>query len=54
MSDDLSFRLSIAPELELFRPEIEYVCDFNSCAYYLVYSKNAMRILHYDFAPNIL
>jgi len=51
MSDDLSFRLSIAPELELFRPEIEYVCDFISCADYCLNSRNATRILHYGSAP---
>ena len=51
MTADLPFRLSIAPELVFFRPEIEYACNFISQAHFLVHNDNASRILHYGPNP---
>ena len=43
-------RLSLAPALEPFRPEIEYACDFLDSAYGLKRAPEAARVLHYG--PN--
>ena len=50
MTAELHYRLSIAPELELFRPEIEYVCDFLDDCYLLRRAAEAPRVLHYGAA----
>lgn len=47
----LPFQLSLDVELEGFRPEIEYVCQFLERAYGLQRSNDAGPILHYGIAP---
>ena len=47
MVDGAAYRLSIDAELEAFRPEIEYVCDFLDSAYRLTRTVSADRTLHY-------
>jgi len=46
-----SYRLSIDPALEGFRPEIEYVCDFLDVCYYLRRAPEAELVLHYGQHP---
>jgi len=53
MTSDLAFRLTIDPEIEHFRPEIEYACDFISRAHFLVRTNNASLILHYGSRPPV-
>jgi len=48
---DFQYRLSIAPSLERFRPEIEHVCRFLDSAYGVERASRAPRILHYGEAP---
>ena len=47
----LAFRLSIAPALETFRPEIVHACDFLARCHGLIRDETAPRILHYGPAP---
>lgn len=47
MVDGVAYRLLIDAELEAFRPEIEYVCDFLDRVYYLKRTVSADRTLHY-------
>ncbi len=47
MSAPLPYRLSLAPELERFRPEIEHACAFLDRCHPLVRASEANRILHY-------
>jgi uncharacterized protein DUF7033 len=46
-----SYQLSISPELELFRPEIEYACDFIDYCHGLERKKESKKILHYGEKP---
>ncbi len=43
----LPYRLSLAPALERFRPEIEHACSFLDRCHSLVRANEASRILHY-------
>lgn len=43
----LAYRLSIAPALERFRPEIEHACSFLERCHPLVRTNEAVRVLHY-------
>ena len=52
MTDVLPYRLSIAPNLEAFRPELEYCCDFLDRCHYVKRTADATAVLHYgDNAP---
>src|SRR5581483_649838 len=44
---ETAYRLSIAPALEPFRPEIEFACDFLDAAYALHRKPHDGRVLHY-------
>lgn len=44
---ETAYRLSIAPELEPFRREIEYVCGFLESCHALVRSNSADKVLYY-------
>ena len=44
---ELVYRLSIAPALEAFRPEIEHVCTFLEDCYLIRRTPDAARVLHY-------
>lgn len=44
---EVAYRLSIAPELEAFRPEIEHVCRFLDDCYLLRRASEAERVLYY-------
>jgi Family of unknown function (DUF7033) len=48
---DLQYRLSIAPMLERFRPEIEHACGFLDACYEIVRNDQSPRVLHYGDAP---
>lgn len=45
--DRLPYRLSIAPSLERFRPEIEHACSFLDRCHPLIRANDAVRVLHY-------
>lgn len=47
MRDSLPYRLSLSPDLEAFRPEIEYACGFLDRCHYLRRADHADRVLHY-------
>lgn len=47
MSALTAYRLSIAPPLAPFTPEITYACDFLDHCHHLVRSEDAARVLHY-------
>ena len=51
---ELAYRLSIAPALEIFRPEIEHVCTFLEECYLLRRQAGADLVLHYgpEASPN--
>ncbi|MDA0703421.1 MAG: hypothetical protein O3A96_09340 [Proteobacteria bacterium] len=51
MTTTAYYRLSIAPELQLFEPEIAYACDFLDRAHAVQRVKQADRILHYGDRP---
>lgn len=51
MPDLTPFQLSLAGELEAFRPEIHYVCRFLERAHGLRLSENAGQLLHYGPNP---
>ncbi len=44
---ELTYRLSIAPDLEPFRHEIEHVCTFLDECYFVKRTADAQRVLHY-------
>ncbi len=49
----LAYRLSVAPALEVFRPEIEHTCTFLERCHSLVRDTGASAVLHYGpDAPN--
>ena len=50
MTAETLYRLSIASELEAFRPELEYCCDFLDTAHFVRQSPDAGTVLHYG--PN--
>ncbi len=50
-SEPFAYRLSLAPEVEAFRPEIEHACVFLDHAHGLVRDGAAARVLHYGSAP---
>lgn len=58
----LAYRLSVAPALEAFRPEIEHACAFLERAHPLVRDSASTRVLHYGpdapagsiHVPNVL
>jgi hypothetical protein len=47
MTPVVSYTLSIAPELEAFRPELEYSCDFLDRCYFVKRTAGASTRLHY-------
>ena len=47
MGAPLTYRLSLAPALERFRPEIEHACSFLDRCHLLVRTNEADRVLHY-------
>lgn len=47
MNARLPYRLSVAPALEPFRPEIEHACAFLERCHPLVRAADASRVLHY-------
>jgi hypothetical protein len=47
MTIETPYRLSIAPELEGFRPELEYCCDFLDAAHFTRRTSDATVVLHY-------
>ncbi|MDP6952964.1 MAG: hypothetical protein QGF53_09420 [Alphaproteobacteria bacterium] len=51
MPDPFAYRLSLAPEAEAFRPEIQHACDFLDGAHGLVRDGAAARVLHYGAEP---
>ena len=52
MTDIVPYRLSIAAELEAFRPELEYCCDFLDRCHFVKRTADATMVLHYgDTAP---
>ncbi len=44
---DVRYRLSLAPALEAFRPELEFACGFLDAAYHVQRARDAERVLHY-------
>ncbi len=51
MSERFPYRLSLGPEIEPFRPEIEHACAFLDRAHGLVRDEAAVRVLHYGAVP---
>lgn len=51
MTPSIVYRLSIAQQLERFRPEIEYACEFLDRCHYVVRRVDAPVVLHYGPAP---
>jgi len=51
MLHDFPFQLSIAPEIEFLRPEIDYVCNFITKKHFLIQTDDANRTLHYGINP---
>ncbi len=51
MPEPFAYRLSLAPEIEPFRPEIEHACAFLDRAHDLVRDEAATRVLHYGARP---
>ncbi len=47
MPEVMPYRLSIASELERFRPELEYACAFLDRCYFVQRSSQAQLVLHY-------
>ncbi|MBM3527031.1 MAG: hypothetical protein FJX62_02975 [Alphaproteobacteria bacterium] len=47
---EVAYRLSVAPELDRFRPEIEFACDFLDLSHFVVRAPDGARVLHYG--PN--
>ena len=47
MPESVPYRLSIAPELERFRPELEYASAFLDRCHFVERSPSAARVLHY-------
>ncbi len=51
LSERFAYRLSLGPEIEPFRPEIEHACAFLDRAHGLVRDEAAVRVLHYGAVP---
>ena len=51
MAETTSYRLSLGADVEPFRPEIEYACDFVDNSYGLRRDSTAEAILHYGMSP---
>ncbi len=51
MADVVAYRLSVAPGLEAFRPELEYSCDFLDRCHYVKRGGDAAITLHYGPNP---
>ena len=51
LPEPFAYRLSLAPEIEPFRPEIEHACAFLDRAHDLVRDEAATRVLHYGARP---
>ncbi len=51
MPDIVSYRLSVAPELDAFRPELEYACDFLDRCHFTKRVPESPTVLHYGPNP---
>ncbi len=51
MSETIAYRLSLAPEFEPFRPELEFASDFLDACHFVERKEDAQATLHYGSNP---